>query len=116
MASAPDEIKRMPAKSQITHQACEEGWSFIAECTGVPLSYVLSSVGISAQAKYAVFYAMDGGWDSLDLDTHGTRGFERVQRVLEIRSCPDFCKMMVVVLRDEIEMIHKPERLFKTRM
>jgi len=71
-----DEIKRMPAKSQITHQACEEGWSFIAQWTGVPLSYVLSSVGISAQAKYAVFYAMDGGWDSLDLpDAYHTQTF-----------------------------------------
>ena len=30
------ELKRMPVRSQITHQACEEGWSFIAEWTGVP--------------------------------------------------------------------------------
>jgi DMSO/TMAO reductase YedYZ molybdopterin-dependent catalytic subunit len=62
-----DEIKRMPARSQITHQACEEGWSFIAEWTGVPLSYVLNLVGVSQQAKFAVFYAFDETWDSLDL-------------------------------------------------
>jgi DMSO/TMAO reductase YedYZ molybdopterin-dependent catalytic subunit len=62
-----DEIKRMPARSQITHQACEEGWSFIAEWTGVPLSYVLHLVGVSTQAKFVVFYAFDGAWDSLDL-------------------------------------------------
>ena len=36
------ELKRFPARSQITHQACEEGWSFIAEWTGVPLSYLLN--------------------------------------------------------------------------
>src|SRR5215467_9230038 len=36
------DLKRFPASSQITHQACEEGWSFIAEWTGVPLSYVLN--------------------------------------------------------------------------
>jgi DMSO/TMAO reductase YedYZ molybdopterin-dependent catalytic subunit len=62
-----DEIKRMPAKSQITHQACEEGWSFIAEWTGVPLSYVMNLVGVSEKAKFAVFYPFDETWDSLDL-------------------------------------------------
>ena len=30
-----DELQRLPSSSQITHQACEEGWSFIAEWTGV---------------------------------------------------------------------------------
>ena len=25
------DLKRFPSRSQITHQACEEGWSFIAE-------------------------------------------------------------------------------------
>ena len=62
-----DEIKRMPAKSQITHQVCEEGWSFIAEWTGVPLSYVMNLVGVSPKAKFAVFYPFDWSWDSLDL-------------------------------------------------
>jgi DMSO/TMAO reductase YedYZ molybdopterin-dependent catalytic subunit len=67
MGFSLDEIKRMPAQSQITHQACEEGWSFIAEWTGVPLSYVLNLVSVSTQAKFAVFYAFDEVWDSLDL-------------------------------------------------
>jgi DMSO/TMAO reductase YedYZ molybdopterin-dependent catalytic subunit len=61
------ELKRFPLRSQITHQACEEGWSFIAEWHGVPLAYVLNTVGMSAKAKYVVFYAMDETWDSLDL-------------------------------------------------
>jgi DMSO/TMAO reductase YedYZ molybdopterin-dependent catalytic subunit len=62
-----DEIKRFPARSQITHQACEEGWSFIAEWTGVPLSYVLNLVGVSQQARFVVFFPFDDFWDSLDL-------------------------------------------------
>jgi hypothetical protein len=62
-----DQIKRFPMRSQITHQACEEGWSFIAEWHGVPLSYVLNYAGLSTRAKYVVFYALDGTWDSLDL-------------------------------------------------
>jgi DMSO/TMAO reductase YedYZ molybdopterin-dependent catalytic subunit len=62
-----DELKRFPSRSQITHQACEEGWSFIAEWSGVPLSYVLTFVGVSPRAKYVVFFPFDEAWDSLDL-------------------------------------------------
>src|SRR5258708_22627124 len=35
------ELKRFPRRSQITHLACEEGWSYIAEWIGVLLYYVL---------------------------------------------------------------------------
>ena len=35
------ELKAFPLRSQITHLACEEGWSYIAEWIGVPLSHVL---------------------------------------------------------------------------
>lgn len=61
------DLKRYPSRSQITHQACEEGWSFIAEWTGVPLSYVLNLVGVRPQAMYVVFYPFDTEWDSLDM-------------------------------------------------
>jgi hypothetical protein len=61
------QLKRFPARTQITHQACEEGWSFIAEWTGVPLSYVLNLVRLRPQSKYVVFFAFDGYWDSLDM-------------------------------------------------
>jgi DMSO/TMAO reductase YedYZ molybdopterin-dependent catalytic subunit len=62
-----DELQRMPMSNQITHQACEEGWSFIAEWHGVQLSHVLNLVGLSAKARYVVVYAYDDAWDSLDL-------------------------------------------------
>jgi DMSO/TMAO reductase YedYZ molybdopterin-dependent catalytic subunit len=62
-----DELKGFPARSQITHQACEEGWSFICQWTGVPLSHVLNLVGVRAQAKYVVFYCLDDVWESLDM-------------------------------------------------
>lgn len=61
------DLKRFPSRSQITHQACEEGWSFIAEWSGVPLSYVLHLVGVQPQAKWVVFFALDDNWDSLDM-------------------------------------------------
>jgi DMSO/TMAO reductase YedYZ molybdopterin-dependent catalytic subunit len=62
------DIRRFPALTQITHQACEEGWSFIAAWTGVPLSHVLNAVGISARARYVVFIPFDASWDSLDMN------------------------------------------------
>ena len=61
-----DELKRFPSRSNITHQACEEGWSFIAEWTGVPLSYVLNLVGVNPKAKFVVVYPYDTFWDSID--------------------------------------------------
>lgn len=62
------ELKSYPQRSQITHLACEEGWSFIAEWTGVPLSHVLELVGILPQAKYVVYYSVQRDWwDSVDM-------------------------------------------------
>jgi len=39
------ELRSFPSRSQITHLACEEGWSYIAEWIGVPLSHVMNVVG-----------------------------------------------------------------------
>jgi DMSO/TMAO reductase YedYZ molybdopterin-dependent catalytic subunit len=61
------ELKHFPSRTQITHQACEEGWSFIAEWTGVPLSYILNLAGVSTRARYVVFFPFDQSWDSLDM-------------------------------------------------
>lgn len=61
------DLKSYPARTQITHQACEEGWSFIAEWTGVPLSFVLNMVGALPHARYVVYFAFDESWDSIDM-------------------------------------------------
>jgi DMSO/TMAO reductase YedYZ molybdopterin-dependent catalytic subunit len=63
------ELKSYPSSTQITHQACEEGWSAIAEWVGVPLSYVLNLAGVLPQAKYVIFYSFDEsfGFESLDM-------------------------------------------------
>jgi DMSO/TMAO reductase YedYZ molybdopterin-dependent catalytic subunit len=61
------ELKNFPSRTQITHQACEEGWSFVAAWTGVPLSCVLNHVGVGRRAKFVVFFALEDSYDSLDL-------------------------------------------------
>jgi len=62
-----EELKRLPSRTQITLHACEMGWSFIAEWTGVPLNYLLSSVGILPKARYVVFFPLDPWWESIDM-------------------------------------------------
>jgi len=62
------DLKSYPSRSQITHLACEEGWSFIAEWIGVPLHHVLGAVGIMPQARYVVYLSLQKGWgDSIDM-------------------------------------------------
>lgn len=62
------ELRSYPSHSQITHLACEEGWSFIAEWIGVPLSHVLNLVGVLPQARYVVYFSIDRNWwDSIDM-------------------------------------------------
>jgi DMSO/TMAO reductase YedYZ molybdopterin-dependent catalytic subunit len=63
------ELKSYPSRSQITHLACEEGWSFIAEWIGAPLSHVLNLVGVLPQARYVVYFSIQPEWwDSIDMD------------------------------------------------
>jgi DMSO/TMAO reductase YedYZ molybdopterin-dependent catalytic subunit len=62
------ELRGFPSRSQITHLACEEGWSFIAEWTGVPLSYLLDKVGAAPGARYVVYFSIQPRWwDSVDM-------------------------------------------------
>ena len=63
-----DQLKSYPSRSQITQLACEEGWSYIAEWIGVPLSHVLELVGIQPQAKYVVYFSIEPDWwESIDM-------------------------------------------------
>ena len=62
------ELRSFPWRSQITHLACEEGWSYIAEWRGVPLSHILGLVGTLPQARYVVYRSMEKGWwESIDM-------------------------------------------------
>jgi DMSO/TMAO reductase YedYZ molybdopterin-dependent catalytic subunit len=56
------QLKSYPRRSQITQIACEEGWSYIAEWIGVPLSHVMDLVGVQPQAKYIVYFSIDPDW------------------------------------------------------
>jgi DMSO/TMAO reductase YedYZ molybdopterin-dependent catalytic subunit len=62
------DLHSLPIHNQITEVACEEGWSYIAEWIGTPLSTVLNAVGLLPRAKYVVYYSSDTIlWGSIDM-------------------------------------------------
>ena len=62
------ELKSFPQRSHITMIQCEEGWSYIAEWTGVPLSHVLELAGALPQARYVVYRSIQQDWwESIDM-------------------------------------------------
>ena len=63
-----DQLKSYPSRSQITELACEEGWSYVAEWNGVPLSHVLDLVGAHPQATHVVYLSIEPDWwESMDM-------------------------------------------------
>jgi DMSO/TMAO reductase YedYZ molybdopterin-dependent catalytic subunit len=61
------ELKALPRRTQITKHSCEEGWSAIAEWTGVPVRAVLEAAGIRESARFVNFYAYDEISEGLDM-------------------------------------------------
>ena len=53
------QLRRLPARTQITRHDCVEGWSAIGGWTGVPLGLLLKAAGPQPGARYAVFYCAD---------------------------------------------------------
>lgn len=65
-------LRAAPSRTQITRHDCVEGWSAIAEWTGVPLGLLLRRAGLSARARYIVFHCADSFagkpyYESIDL-------------------------------------------------
>ena len=61
------DLRRMPSRTQITRHTCEEGWSAIAQWTGVPLRNVLQAVGTRPTARFVQFHAYDNFADGIDM-------------------------------------------------
>ena len=97
------DLRRLPSRTQITHQACEEGWSFIAEWAGVPLSALLDVVWARPEARHPqtlLAYSMNGG----DLTTgHGAPLRLRVPRQLGYKSIKYLSRITLVDALDGVE-------------
>ena len=73
LALSLDQIRTMPARTQITRHDCVEGWSAIGKWTGLPLKLVLDRAGMLPSARYAVFHCAD--------DFDGTRYYESIDLI-----------------------------------
>lgn len=66
------DLNALGLHSQITEVACEEGWSYIAEWIGTPLSGVLREAGVLPQTRYIVYNSIEeGAWESIDMQDAG---------------------------------------------
>ena len=54
-----EELRALPARTQITRHDCVEGWSCIAKWAGVPLAELLSRAGVKSEARFVVFHCAD---------------------------------------------------------
>ncbi|SCZ66687.1 molybdopterin-binding protein [Thiohalomonas denitrificans] len=54
-----EQLRAMPARTQITRHDCVEGWSAIAKWRGVRLAALLELVRPRPEARYVVFYCFD---------------------------------------------------------
>ena len=54
-----DQLRNMPARSQITRHDCVEGWSCIAKWTGTTLGAVLDQAKPKPTARFAVYHCYD---------------------------------------------------------
>ena len=61
------DLQKLPAQKQITRHTCEEGWTAIAEWTGVRLSLLLQTAGILPTARFVNCYAYDQYMESIDM-------------------------------------------------
>ncbi|MCJ2049388.1 molybdopterin-binding protein [Methylobacterium sp. J-070] len=53
------ELRRLPARTQITRHDCVEGWSAIGKWTGVPLAELLTRAKLKPEARFVVFHCAD---------------------------------------------------------
>lgn len=84
LALSLDDLRALPRESQGTKHVCIQGWSSIAEWTGVPMRAIIERCRPLPEARYAVFHALDdkalsepvlgaGGYfyESIDLELAG---------------------------------------------
>ena len=62
------DLRRLPARTQITKHDCVEGWTAIGMWTGVPVGLLLKAAGMHPRARYAVFHCAD------NLDGEASKG------------------------------------------
>ncbi|THD77453.1 MAG: molybdopterin-binding protein [Phenylobacterium sp.] len=60
------DLRKLPARTQITRHDCVEGWSSIGKWTGARLGPLLDQAGLKPTARYIVFHCADMLEETLD--------------------------------------------------
>jgi DMSO/TMAO reductase YedYZ molybdopterin-dependent catalytic subunit len=71
------DLRARPSQTQITKHDCVEGWTSIAEWTGVRLETLLDEAGLKPEARYVVFHC----FDALDQREDGERYYESIDLI-----------------------------------
>lgn len=59
MSLTLDEVRQLPARTQITRHDCVEGWSAIGKWSGAQMGPLLQSIGLKPSARFMVFHCAD---------------------------------------------------------
>lgn len=73
-----DELRREPARTQVTRHDCVEGWSAIGKWSGARLGALLDKVGMKPDARYVVFHCAD------TLDPNAPEGLGRYYESIDL--------------------------------
>lgn len=61
------DLMNFTSRTQITKHTCEEGWTAIAEWTGVPVSALLQHAGVLPSARFVIFQSFDEWLEGFDM-------------------------------------------------
>lgn len=77
MSLSLEDLRALPARTQITKHDCVEGWTSIGEWTGAKLGPLLDQAGLLPEARYIVFHC----FDALNQQEDGPRYYESIDLV-----------------------------------
>jgi methionine sulfoxide reductase catalytic subunit len=58
-----DDLRRLPRQTQTTLHICIQGWSYIAQWSGVPVSALIDICQPLPNARFLVFHTLDEKWE-----------------------------------------------------
>jgi sulfoxide reductase catalytic subunit YedY len=59
-----NDLHQMPRQTQTTLHCCIQGWSYLAQWTGVPVSTIMDACEPLPNARFLVFHTLDEKWEN----------------------------------------------------
>ena len=59
-----NDLHQMPRQTQTTLHCCIQGWSYLAQWTGVPVSTIMDACKPLPTARFLVFHTLDEKWEN----------------------------------------------------